>query len=102
MEHMTVAGHPEPLPAAEVAVRLLQQLLETAREKRGADAADALEALVGARLGTLIGEGLPSIDVATMRRAGACSQSRATLPRWSQGARGGGGHRSTPLASQVA
>ena len=67
MEHITVAGHPEPIPASEVAARLLRQRLETVREERGADAADALEALIGARLGTLLEEGKPSIDVANMK-----------------------------------
>lgn len=67
MEQITVAGHPEPIPASEVAVRLLQQRLEAVREERGADAADALEALIGARLGSLLEEGKPSIDVANMR-----------------------------------
>ena len=67
MEHITVAGRPEPIPASEVAARLLRQRLETVREERGADAADALEALVGARLGALLEEGKPSIDVANMK-----------------------------------
>src|SRR5690625_5587757 len=67
MEHITVAGRPEPIPASEVAARLLRQRLETVREERGADAADALEALIGARLGTLLEEGKPSIDVANMK-----------------------------------
>lgn len=67
MEHITVAGRPEPIPASEVAARLLSQRLETVREERGADAADALEALIGERLGALLEEGKPSIDVANMR-----------------------------------
>src|SRR5690625_6692907 len=67
MEHITVAGHPEPIPASEVAARLLRERLESVREERGADAADALEKLVGARLGALLEEGKPSIDVANMR-----------------------------------
>src|SRR5699024_11980276 len=67
MDHITVAGLPEPSPASEVAARLLRQRLETVREERGADAADALEALIGARLGTLLEEGKPSIDVANMK-----------------------------------
>src|SRR5690625_7078214 len=69
MDHITVAGRPEPIPASEVAARLLRQRLETVREERGADAADALEALIGARLGTLLEEGKPSIDVANMKRS---------------------------------
>lgn len=67
MEHITVAGHPEPIPASEVAARLLRERLDSVREERGADAADALEKLVGARLGALLEEGKPSIDVANMR-----------------------------------
>lgn len=67
MEKITVAGHPEPIPASAVAERLLRQRLETVREKRDADAADALEVLVGQRIGTLLDGGMPSIDMATMR-----------------------------------
>ena|GEM_PF-1664273 len=67
MEHITVAGHPEPIPASEVAARLLRERLESVREERGTDVADALEKLVGARLGALLEEGKPSIDVANMR-----------------------------------
>ncbi|WP_193106090.1 hypothetical protein [Brachybacterium sp. FME24] len=67
MEHITVAGHPEPFPASAVAEALLQQRLETARETRGAAAAENLEVLVGTRIGTLLEEGMPSIDLATMR-----------------------------------
>lgn len=67
MEHITVAGHPEPIPASEVAAKLLRQRLETVRQERGADAADTLEGLIGARLGALLEEGKPSIDVANMR-----------------------------------
>ena len=67
MEHITVAGHSEPFPASAVAVALLQQRLETARETRGAEAAEKLETLVGERIGSLLEEGMPSIDMATMR-----------------------------------
>lgn len=67
MEQITVAGHPEPVPTSAVAAGLLTQRLETARETRGAEAADALEVLVGERIGTLLQEGMPSIDMATMR-----------------------------------
>lgn len=67
MEQITVAGHPEPIPASPVAERLLKQRLEATREKRGAEAADALEVLVGERIGTLLEGGMPSIDMATMR-----------------------------------
>lgn len=67
MEQITVAGQPEPFPASAPAIKLLQQRLETAREKRGAEAADALEVLVGERLASLIEGGMPSIDMATMR-----------------------------------
>ncbi|MGP9539102.1 hypothetical protein ACT3SP_13900 [Brachybacterium sp. AOP43-C2-M15] len=67
MEHITVAGHPEPIPASPVAVSLLQQRLEVVREKRGEEAADALEVLVGKRIGTLLADGMPSVDLATMR-----------------------------------
>ena len=67
MEQITVAGHPEPVPASAVAARLLAERLESVRESRGADAADNLEQLVGERIGTLLEGGMPSIDVATMR-----------------------------------
>ena len=67
MEQITVAGHPEPVPASAVAARLLAERLESVRESRGADAADNLEQLVGKRIGTLLEGGMPSIDVATMR-----------------------------------
>ena len=40
MEQITVAGHPEPIPASPVAARMLHERLEETREKRGADAAD--------------------------------------------------------------
>ena len=43
MEQITVAGHPEPVPASAVAARLLAERLESVRESRGADAADNLE-----------------------------------------------------------
>ena len=67
MELITVAGHPEPVKASPVAARLLREKLEATREKRGEDAADRLENLVGARIGSLLAAGTPSIDVATMR-----------------------------------
>lgn len=67
MEQITVAGHPEPIPASPVAARMLADRLETAREKRGEDAAAHLETLVGQRIGTLLEGGMPSIDMATMR-----------------------------------
>ena len=55
-------------PADELdAARMLRERLEETREKRGADAADTLENLVGERIGTLLAGGMPSIDVATMR-----------------------------------
>ncbi|GAA1323197.1 hypothetical protein GCM10009592_05260 [Brachybacterium rhamnosum] len=67
MEQITVAGHPEPVPASEVAARLLRQRLDSVRDERGDAAADKLEKLVGARIGTLLANGTPSIDVATVR-----------------------------------
>jgi hypothetical protein len=67
MEQITVAGHPEPVPASPVAARLLRERLESVREQRGPEAADHLEELVGRRIGTLLDGGAPSIDVATMR-----------------------------------
>ena len=68
MEQITVAGHPEPVPTSPVAARMLADRLETAREKRGDEAAAHLETLVGQRIGTLLaGSAMPSIDVATMR-----------------------------------
>lgn len=67
MELITVAGHPEPVKASPVAARLLREKLEDTREKRGEDAANRLEALVGERIGNLLAAGTPSIDVATMR-----------------------------------
>ena len=67
MDQIAVAGHPDPIPASPVAAALLTQRLETARETRGAEAAETLENLVGARIGQLLEEGMPSIDLATMR-----------------------------------
>lgn len=67
MDQITVAGHPDPIPASTVAAAMLQQRLEAAREKRGAEAAERLEVMVGERIGTLLEGGMPSIDVATMR-----------------------------------
>lgn len=67
MEHLTVAGHPEPVPASEVAAALLRRRLDEVRESRGQEAAQKLETMIGERLGTLLDGGAPSIDVATMR-----------------------------------
>ena len=67
MEHLTVAGHPEPVPASEVAAALLRRRLDEVRESRGQEAAQKLETMIGERLGTLLAGGAPSIDVATMR-----------------------------------
>lgn len=67
MEHLTVAGHPEPVPASEVAAALLRRRLDEVRESRGQEAAQKLETMIGERLGTLLADGAPSIDVATMR-----------------------------------
>lgn len=67
LEQITVAGHSEPIPTSPVAARLLEDRLESAREKRGAEAAENLERLVGERIGTLLEGGMPSIDFATMR-----------------------------------
>ncbi|MFC7375431.1 hypothetical protein ACFQS2_03555 [Brachybacterium sp. GCM10030267] len=67
LEHITIAGYSEPFPASEVAVALLHDRLETAREKRGPEAAQRLEKLVGERIGLELAEGKPSIDLATMR-----------------------------------
>lgn len=67
MEQIPVAGHPEPVPASAAAERMLHQRLDAAREARGTEAADALETLVGQRIGSLLEGGMPSIDVATMR-----------------------------------
>ena len=67
VEQITVAGHSEPIPTSPVAARLLNERLGTAREKRGDEAAENLERLVGERIGTLLEGGMPSIDFATMR-----------------------------------
>lgn len=67
MEQISVAGHPEPVPASAAAERMLRQRLDAARESRGQEAADGLEVLVGQRIGVLLAGGAPSIDVATMR-----------------------------------
>lgn len=67
MEQITVAGHPEPVPASAVAARQLAERLDKVRATRGVEAAEALEILVGQRIGTLLEGGMPSIDVATMR-----------------------------------
>lgn len=67
MEHITVAGHPEPFPASPVAAKLLRERLEETRQKRGAEAADQLEARVGERIVLLLQSGKPSIDLGNMR-----------------------------------
>lgn len=67
MEHITVAGHPEPFPASPVAAKLLRERLEETRQKRGAEAAAQLEARVGERIGQLLASGKPSIDLGNMR-----------------------------------
>lgn len=67
MEQITIAGHAEPVPASGAAVALLEQRLQAARDQRGAEQAEALEVLVGERLGSLLEGGMPSIDLATMR-----------------------------------
>lgn len=67
MEQISVAGHPEPVPASAAAERMLRQRLDAAREERGQEAADGLEVLVGRRIGVQLAGGVPSIDVATMR-----------------------------------
>lgn len=67
MEQLTVTGHPDPIPASEVAARMLRDRLDAVRSTRGEEAAGALEGLIGARLGSLLAGGMPSIDVATMR-----------------------------------
>lgn len=67
MEHITVAGHPEPVPASPVAAKLLRERLEETRQKRGAETADQLEARVGERIGQLLASGKPSIDLGNMR-----------------------------------
>src|SRR5699024_3592063 len=59
MEHITVAGHPEPIPASEVAATLLRQRLETVRQERGADAAATLGGLIGPRRGARPRRGAP-------------------------------------------
>lgn len=67
MEQLTVAGHPDPVPASEVAARLLRDRLDAVRSARGEEDAGTLEELIGARLGSLLAGGMPNIDVATMR-----------------------------------
>lgn len=67
MEQITVAGHPDPIPASPVAADLLRKRLVEVRQERGADAADAFEQLVGQRLGQLLESGKPSIDLGNMR-----------------------------------
>lgn len=67
MDQITVAGHTDPIPVSPIAAERLRQKLETVRASRGAEAADHLETLVGTRIGKLLEEGMPSIDLATMR-----------------------------------
>ena len=67
MEHLTVAGHPEPVPASEVAAALLRRRLDEVRASRGPGAAPQRAPLIGARHGPQLAGGAPSIDVATMR-----------------------------------
>lgn len=57
------------MPASEVAARLLWGRLDAVRDERGdaAAVAVAVEKLVGARIGSILDRGVPSIDVATMR-----------------------------------
>ena len=67
MEHITVAGSPDPVPTSAVAEKLLRDRLDATRQKRGDEAAERLETLVGERIATLLEAGTPSIDFATMR-----------------------------------
>lgn len=67
MEQITVAGHPDPIPASPVAAKLLRERLEETRQKRGAKVAEQFEKLVGERLGQLLKSGKPSIDLGNMR-----------------------------------
>lgn len=67
MDQITIAGHPDPIPVSPVAAARLAQRLDAVRESRGAEAAENLERLVGTRIGELLAEGMPSIDLATMR-----------------------------------
>lgn len=70
MEHITVAGHPEPIPTSAKAAELLQDRLDSARQKAGPDGAaevEAYEKKIGERIGMLLKGGMPSIDLATMR-----------------------------------
>lgn len=76
MEHITVAGHPEPVPASPVAAELLRERLEETRQKRGAEAADQLEARVGERIVLLLQSGKPSIDLGTCARSSTTPTSR--------------------------
>lgn len=69
MEQITVAGHPDPIPVSPVAAKLLRERLEVTRQKRGAEAAEQFEKLVGERLGQLLESGKPSIDLGNMRAA---------------------------------
>ena len=67
MEQITVAGHADPIPVSPVAAKLLRKRLEETRQKRGAEAADQLEARVGERIVLLLQSGKPSIDLGNMR-----------------------------------
>ncbi|EYT47753.1 hypothetical protein [Brachybacterium muris] len=67
MEQITVAGHADPIPVSPVAAKLLRERLEETRQKRGAEAADQLEARVGERIVLLLESGKPSIDLGNMR-----------------------------------
>ena len=67
MEHITVAGSPDPVPTSAVAEKLLRDRRDATRQKRGDEAAERLETLVGERIATLLEAGTPSIDFATMR-----------------------------------
>ena len=67
MEQITVAGHPDPIPVSPVAAKLLRERLEETRQKRGAEAAEQLEARVGERIVLLLQSGKPSIDLGNMR-----------------------------------
>lgn len=67
MEHITVAGHPEPVAMSATAARLMRERLDQARDRRGDADSDAYETRIGQRIGVLLEGGMPSIDMATMR-----------------------------------
>ncbi|MGY5766543.1 hypothetical protein ACXET9_15255 [Brachybacterium sp. DNPG3] len=67
MEHITVAGHPEPISTSPIAAKALTDKLAAIREERGAEAADEFEQRVGERIGQLLSSGTLSIDLANMR-----------------------------------